>query len=410
MTGVVIVGAGLGGLRTAESLRASGYAGPVTIVGDEPHLPYNRPPLSKQALAGGIDIPGLEYRRKPSVDDVTWRLGSPAIAADLAGRTVTLADGTVLPFDGLVVASGIRPRRLPIPGPTVGRHLLRTVDDAATLREVLTPDGHLVIMGAGFIGCEVAATARRLGVDTTIVALDAEPMIRPLGEDLGAGMRRRHEEHGVRFHLGHTIDRLNGDRVDGGRVGGDAAVASVTLSDGTELPASVVLEAVGSVANVAWLDGNGLDLSDGVLTDGALQVVTDLAPVVAVGDVARHPNALFDGIARRIEHWSMPTDTGRRAGRTLAALLAGEEPDRTPFAVLPSFWSDQYDHTLQSFGMPGIATSITVAEGTPDGPCIVEYHDDSGLVGVVGVDRTADLAPYRTALLERPRVDGPAHA
>jgi NADPH-dependent 2,4-dienoyl-CoA reductase/sulfur reductase-like enzyme len=252
-------------------------------------------------------------------------------------------------------------------------------------------------MGAGFIGCETAATARRLGVDATVVALDAEPMIRPLGEELGAGMRRRHEEHGVHFHLGHTIDRFNGDD-------GHDRVASATLSDGTEIPADLVIEAVGSVANVEWLEGNDLDLSDGLLTDSAMQVATDLAPVVAVGDVARHPNALFGGIPRRIEHWSMPTETGRRAGRTLAALLAGEEPDRGPFTAMPSFWSDQYDYQLQSFGMPGIATRITVAEGTPDTPCIVEYHDDSGLVGVVAIDRTADLAPYRKELMQRSAV------
>ena len=391
MSGVVIVGAGLGALRTAESLRSSGYDGPITVVGDEAHRPYSRPPLSKEALAGGVDVARLEFRRKAAVDDVAWRLGSAAVSCDLAARTVTLDDGSVLDFDGLVVASGIRPRRLPVPGPSDGRYLLRTAEDAASIRQRLTPGSHLLVMGAGFIGSETAATARGLGVEVTVVAPDAEPMIRPLGEELGAGMRRRHEAHGVHFRLGHTVDRF----------AGDDAVASATLSDGTELPADLVIEAVGSVANIEWLQGNGLDLSDGVLTDSALQVTTDLAPVVAVGDIARHPNALFGGIPRRIEHWNMPTETGRRAGRTLAALLAGEEPDRGPFTAMPSFWSDQYHHTIQSFGMPGIATGITVAEGTPDAACIVEYHDDSGLVGVVGIDRTADLAPYRQALMQR---------
>ena len=391
MSGVVVVGGGLGGLRAAESLRSSGYAGAITVVGDEPHLPYNRPPLSKEALRGGVEIDSLLFRRKVSVDDVTWLLGTPATATDLAARTVTLVDGTVLAFDGLVAASGIRPRRLPIPGPADGRTMLRTVADAQRLRGRLAPGAHVLIMGAGFIGCETAATAHALGADVTVVALDEEPMIRPLGAELGAAMRRRHEENGVRFHLGHSVDSFHGDD----------RVRSATLSDGTELPADVVIEAVGSVPNVDWLQGNGLDLSDGVLVDSAMQVPTDLAPVVAVGDIARHPNALFGPVPRRIEHWNMPTETGRRAGQTLAALLAGTEPDRGPFTAMPAFWSDQYEYSLQSFGMPGLATRIELADGDLDAPCILEYHDDSGLVGVVGVDRTRETAPYRKQLMGR---------
>lgn len=386
-----MVGAGLGGLRVAEALRGAGYDGPITVIGDELHLPYNRPPLSKEALSDGADPDALAFRRKASVDDVTWLLGSHVSSSSLAARTVTLDDGTELPFDGLVIASGIRPRRLPIRGQTAGRHVLRTSDDANALRNELVPGAHAIIMGAGFIGCETAATARRLGAEVTVVALDEEPMVRPLGLDLGAAMRRRHEEHGVHFHLGRTIEAFNGD----------TRVESVWLSDGTELQASVVIEAVGSEANVEWLDGNGLDLSDGVLVDGGMRLATDLAPVVAVGDLARHPNALFGGLPRRIEHWNMPTETGRRAGQTLAALLAGDTPADEPFTSMPSFWSDQYDQKLQSFGMPGIADTSAVAEGTVDGPCIVEYHDASGIVGVVGINRTQDLARYRRLLLER---------
>ncbi len=391
MSGVVIVGAGLGGLRTAESLRGAGYSGPITIVGDEPHLPYNRPPLSKEALAGGIELAALAFRRKASVDDVTWLLGANAVASDLAANTVTLADGTVLAYDGLVIATGIRPRRLPIPGPSTGRHVLRTADDAQIIRAELATGAHVIIMGAGFIGCETAATCRKLGGEVTIVALDEEPMIRPLGAELGAAMRRRHEARGVQFHLGRTIESFNGDD----------RVESMSLSDGTELPATVVIEAVGSVANVQWLDGNGLDLSDGVLVDAGMRVPTESAPVVAVGDIARHPNALFPGPARRVEHWNMPTETGRRAGQTLAALLAGEQPAADPFAGMPSFWSDQYEFKLQSFGMPGIATRIELADGDADGACIAAYHDESGLVGVVGIDRTQDLSPFRKQLMER---------
>lgn len=391
MSGVVIVGAGLGGLRAAETLRSAGYAGAITVVGDEEYLPYNRPPLSKEALAGGIDVASLEFRRKPSVDDVRWLLGTPVVGSDLAARTVTLSDGTVLAFDGLVAASGIRPRRLPIPGPADGRFALRTAADALAVREYLTPGAVVIIMGAGFIGCEAAATAIKLGCTVHVVALDEEPMIRPLGAELGAAMRRRHEARGVHFHLGQTIDSFAGaDRV-----------RSVSLSDGTELPADIVIEAVGSVANTEWLRGNDLDLSDGLLTDSSMQVHTALAPLVAVGDLARHPNGHFGGVPRRIEHWNIPTETAKRAGPTLAALLRGEEPDRSPFLAMPAFWSDQYEFTLQSFGMPGIADRVEVVSGTVDEPCIVEYSDASGLVGVVGIDRTAEVAPYRKALLAR---------
>ena len=391
MSGVVIVGAGLGGLRAAETLRAAGYAGAITVVGDEEYLPYNRPPLSKEALAGGIDVASLEFRRKPSVEDVRWLLGTPVVESDLAARTVTLSDGTALPFDGLVAASGIRPRRLPIPGPADGRFALRTAADALAVREYLRPGAVVIIMGAGFIGCEAAATAIKLGCTVHVVALDEEPMIRPLGAELGAAMRRRHEARGVHFHLGQTIDSFAGaDRV-----------RSVSLSDGTELPADIVIEAVGSVANTEWLRGNELDLSDGLLTDSSMQVHTALAPLVAVGDLARHPNGHFGGVPRRIEHWNIPTETAKRAGPTLAAILRGEEPDRSPFLAMPAFWSDQYEFTLQSFGMPGIADRVEVMSGTVDEPCIVEYSDASGIVGVVGVDRTAEVAPYRKALLAR---------
>ena len=391
MSGVVIVGAGLGGLRAAETLRAAGYAGAITVVGDEAYLPYNRPPLSKEALAGGIDVASLEFRRKAIVDDVRWLLGTPVVGSDLAARTVSLSDGTVLAFDGLVAASGIRPRRLPIPGPADGRFALRTAADALAVREYLRPGAVVIIMGAGFIGCEAAATAIKLGCTVHVVALDEEPMIRPLGAELGAAMRRRHEARGVHFHLGQTIDSFAGaDRV-----------RSVSLSDGTELPADIVIEAVGSVSNTEWLRGNDLDLSDGLLTDSSMQVHTALAPLVAVGDLARHPNGHFGGVPRRIEHWNIPTETAKRAGPTLAAILRGEEPDRSPFLAMPAFWSDQYEFTLQSFGMPGIADRVEVMSGTVDEPCIVEYSDASGLVGVVGIDRTAEVAPYRKALLAR---------
>jgi len=369
---VVVVGAGLGGLRAAEALRRQNVD--VTVIGDEAYLPYNRPPLSKEALKGGVDLDGLYFRRK--VDDIDWRLGSAVTGCSLADRTVE-AGGDTYAFDGLVIASGIRPRHLPVPGPQP--EVLRTVDDAQRLRERLTPGTRLLIVGAGFIGCEVAATARGLGCEVTVTAYDSQPMVRPLGEQLGAAMRAHHETHGVRFHLGVGVAEFHDD--------------GVTLADGMRLTADVVLEAVGSVANTEWLEGNSLDLSDGVLTDKLLRAVGTDAPVVAVGDIARFPNPLFDDVPRRVEHWNMPTETGKRAGLTLAAILRGEETDGE-FRPMPSFWSDQYDYSLQSYGMPGLGEARLV-DGEWSGDCIVEYRRDDELVGVIGVNRTAEVTRYR---------------
>jgi NADPH-dependent 2,4-dienoyl-CoA reductase/sulfur reductase-like enzyme len=372
MAQVIVVGAGLGGLRAAESLRGQGFD--VMVIGDERHLPYNRPPLSKEALKGGVEVEGLHFRRKH--DDIDWRLGAPATGCSLASRMV-MVDDAAYPFDGLVIASGIRPRHLPVPGPQPP--VLRTADDALALRERLIPGASLLVVGAGFIGCEVAATARQLGCEVTVTAYDAEPMLRPLGPELGAAMKAHHEAHGVTFHLGQGVKEFHAD--------------GVTLADGTRLTADVVIEAVGSVPNVEWLQGNGLDLQDGVLTDNLMRVVGTEVPVVAVGDIARFPNPRFDDVPRRIEHWNLPTETGKRAGQTLGALLSGEEPTGD-FRPMPAFWSDQYDFSLQSYGEPALGTP-TLVDGEWSGDCIVEYLRDGEVIGVVGVNRTKDLMHYR---------------
>lgn len=380
---IVVAGASLGGLRAAEQLRAAGHTGEIVVVGDEPHPPYNRPPLSKEALATEVTLDRVAFRMRPSVADVAWRLGTPVVRADLAARTVHLADGTEIRYDGLVVATGLRPRRLDAPGTGPSRHVVRTLDDAAALRERLRPGVRAAVVGAGFIGCEVAATARTLGADVTVVAPEEQPMLRPLGARLGAELRRRHEGRGVRFLLGRTVARFTGTGLE--------------LSDGTQVAAEVVVEAVGSVPCVEWLDGNGLDLSDGVLCDGALRV-EGRPEVVAVGDVARFPNPRYDDVPRRVEHWSMPTDTARHAARTLLGQDAG------PFMPLPSFWSDQYDLRLQSFGAPGLGDDVRVLEGDLGGEAVVGYHRDGRLVGVVMLGAARRQAHYRGLLLDDARV------
>ncbi|MFG2969816.1 NAD(P)/FAD-dependent oxidoreductase [Streptomyces sp. NPDC048288] len=389
---IVVAGASMAGLRAAEQLRAAGWSGAITLVGDEPHMPYNRPPLSKEVLAGKAPFDSLAFRPRASVSDVEWRLGRKVVAADLDRRTVRLDDGDALSYDGLVVATGMRPRRLACPGPSAGRHTVRTLDDAQGLREALIrPGARVVVVGAGFIGCEVAATAVALGVaEVTVVDPLPLPMGGPLGELLGRALLKRHEDRGVRFALGTGVAGFTGDD----------RVTGVVLGDGSVLPADVVVESVGSVANTEWLDGNGLDLTDGVLTDAYLRV-GGRPDVVAVGDVARFPNARYDGVPRRVEHWCIPTDTAKHAARTL---VGDAEP--APFAPLPTFWSDQHDFRLQSFGAPGLGQDdVRILDGDPDGDVLVGYHRDGRLVGVValgGQAVAASAARYRAELLRQP--------
>src|SRR4051794_1711530 len=268
---VVVVGAGLAGLRTAEALRSQGYVDPIAVVGDEPWRPYNRPPLSKEALAGEFQHElaheRLAYRVRKAAADVEWRLGSRVERADPENRRVELADGTSLAYDALVAATGVTARRLAVPGPPpsaeAGRHVIRTLDDALALRAALIRGARVVVLGAGFIGCEVAATARGLGCEVDSVAIDPLPMIRPLGPMLAAELRRRHEERGVRFHLSTAVVAFEGDE----------RVTGVELADGSILAADVVVEALGSRPAVGWLEGHGFDLTDGVLADGALRPV-----------------------------------------------------------------------------------------------------------------------------------------
>lgn len=388
---VVVVGASIAGLRAAEAVRKAGFTGDVVVIGDEPHMPYNRPPLSKEALAGTMDPARLIFRVPKVAQDVEWRLGTTVAAADLTARTVTLTDGSTLDWSGLVIASGLRPRMLPLPGPESGRHVMRTIGDMDSLRAVLRPGTRLVIIGAGFVGCEVAATARTLGAEVDVVAPEAVPVERPLRAAVGHVLRQRHETEGVRFHLGTVpVEYLGTDRVD-----------AVRLRDGSTLPADFVVEAVGCTPNTEWLAGNDLDLTNGVLCDNRLRV-PDRPDVVACGDVARFPNPLFDDVPRRVEHWTMANDTARKAGAVLGRHLVGEAPDETPFAPVPTFWSDQYDLRLQSFGSVELGgDDVRVLEKDPAGGLVVGYHRAGDLVGVVVIDLPARYGHYRALISSR---------
>ena len=385
----------MGGLRAAEGVRKAGYVGEIVVIGEEPHMPYNRPPLSKQALHAEPDLASLTFRIPRAAKDVQWLLGRRVSSADLTAHTVTVDGGDTLDWRGLVVASGLRPRTLTLPGPTGGRQVIRTVQDALALRASMTPGTRMVIVGAGFIGCEVAATARSLDVEVDVVAPEAVPMDRPLGRRLGAALQRRHEARGVRFHLGVVPVEFLGSAQEKDRVAG------VRLSDDTVLPADIVVEAVGCTPNVEWLAGNGLDLRDGLLCDNQLRV-EGRPDVVACGDLARFPNLLFDDVPRRVEHWTMVTDTARKAGHTLGSYLAAAALDVAPFRPVPSFWSDQYELRIQSFGAVNLgADDVRVLEGDLDGDVAVGYHRDGVLVGVVMVGLGGRHAHYRDLFTAR---------
>jgi 3-phenylpropionate/trans-cinnamate dioxygenase ferredoxin reductase component len=369
---IVVAGAGLAGLRTAEALRRHGWEGTVTIIGDEPHLPYTRPPLSKKLLAEGGDHASVELRRREEEHETEWLLGLAVAGVDLERKVVGLDDGSELAYDGLVVATGVRARRLP-PAVGAGTTVLRSLDDALALEPRLVPGARVVVIGAGFIGCEVAATALGRGCEVSVVAVDEEPMQVPLGTGVGAELRRRHTEAGIGFHLGVGVSSID--------------PAGVDLADGTRLEADVIVEAIGSVPNTEWLAGNGLDLTDGVECDAFLRP-GGVAGVVAVGDVARFPNAGpggaggLDGVPRRIEHWQVAVDTAMYAARVLLADLAGTAWDQ-PFGTLPTFWSDQGALSLRAVGQPGLGEETEVLEGDLSGEVAVGYRREGRLVGVV---------------------------
>ncbi|CAB4533879.1 unannotated protein [freshwater metagenome] len=391
---VVIVGASMGGLRAAEALRRFGYLGPITAIGDEPYAPYNRPPLSKDVLKGEVSHEAVAFPQRPATADVNWVLGTRVVSADVVNSTVTDDTGLVHPFSALIVATGLRPKRLQVSnGDLAGRHAVRTLDDAMALRAELVPGANVVILGAGFIGCEVAATARLLGCSVTVVAPGSHPINRPLGRMLAAEIKRRHEAQGVQFRMKTTVEDLLGeDRVSG-----------VILDSGEVLPCDVFIEAIGSHANTEWLEGNELDLTDGVLTDAALRAVRTDGSVVenvyAIGDVARFANPIFDDVPRRVEHWNIPTDSAKRVGQVLAAQLAGEDASALlaeAFAPIPSFWSDQYDIHLLAFGLLGLADEIKLLHGEIEGDCVFGYYRESRMVGVAGIGMRSTVQGYRS--------------
>jgi len=385
MEQVVVVGASLAGLRAAEAVREQGHDGALVVVGEETHPPYTRPPLSKQLLAGAMEREKVDLRWREV--DARWRLGVRADGLDPHRRRVVLAGGEQLPYDGLVVATGCRPRQWPRAGELPpGVFTLRHVEDALALREALRRGGRLVVVGAGFIGCEVAATARSLGVEVVLCDIARTPMA-SLGPELGAACAALQLDHGVELVLGRAIDGFEG-------VG---RLERVRMADGSHFDADVALVALGAIPNIEWLQHSGLDVSQGLGCDATCTAVGS-PDIVGAGDVATWPHPLADGELVRVEHWSNAAEQGLLAGANLVRPV----DERVVYDSVPSFWSDQYDVKVQSVGFPGRAERVRMLEGSiAERRFVAAGERDGRLVAAVGFNAARRMPWYRRQIAQR---------
>ncbi|MFG2028749.1 NAD(P)/FAD-dependent oxidoreductase [Streptomyces sp. NPDC048825] len=362
MKRIVVVGASAAGLAAAETLRREGYDGTLTLIGDEPHPPYDRPPLSKQILSGEWTAGRLPLRPEDDLGALRLdlRLGLAATGLDVADRTVGLADGSRVPYDGLIVATGVRPRRLP----GEGAHVLRTLDDALALRDRLKPGSRLVVVGAGFLGAEAAAVARRLGAEVTLLEPAPVPLAHAVGTEIGQLLSRAHLDRGVGLRTGVTVTEVTEE--------------GVRLADGEVVEADEILVAIGSQPNTEWLADSGLGVGDGVICDKYCEAARG---VYAAGDVARWYNPLF-GTSMRIEHRTNAAEQGMAAARNLLAAPQA----RKPFAPVPYFWSDQYDMKIQAYGYLRGHDEVTIVDGElAERRFIAAYRTGEKLTGALAV-------------------------
>jgi 3-phenylpropionate/trans-cinnamate dioxygenase ferredoxin reductase component len=369
---IVVVGASLAGLSAARTLRGEGFAGQVTVVGDETHLPYDRPPLSKQFL-GGLDE--LTDLGSADVANVEWILGVAAVGLDVQARTLALSDGRTLRFDGLVITTGASPRRLPGFDKS-GVHTIRTASDAADFRRALAGDSpRVALIGAGFIGAEIASTCITLGLPVTMIEVEPVPFGRTLGVAVGAELSQLYISKGVDLRAGRSIKQVLGDE----------HVTGLELDDGSVIEADVVVLSVGVVPATTWLESSGLPLDNGVICDDTLQVAPG---IVAAGDVARWPNERL-GEFRRVEHWENAITSGGHAARTLLG-------SRDKYNPIPWVWSDQFGFKLQFVGS-SINHEEVFLESSLDseGRLIALYRKEDRLIGACGIRRSKAVLSLR---------------
>jgi len=362
---VVIVGAGLGAVRVAEQLRQRGHRGPITVLGAEPHLPYDRPPLSKQVLRGERNTTAF-----PDVDrlDVRWVLGTRVASLDVSLNRVVADDGQAYGYDVLVLAPGGRPRTLPGVDIGSGVHVLRTIDDALALREFIRMDGRLIVIGAGFIGCEIAASARQIGSNVDLIEALPAPLIRVLGSKAASRVTALHDAHGVRLHVGATVAEILRSR--------EGRVCGVRLGNGSVIDGSDVVVGIGIIPDVDWLAESGVELQDGIVCDSSGR--TSVPNILALGDAAQWWHDLV-GNHRRVEHW---TTTADQAAVVASTIL--QDPTESParLGAAPYFWSDQYDIKIQGIGF--IDPSDHLDELSIRGRTVLLYSRDGIVCGVVG--------------------------
>ena len=387
---IAVVGASLAGLRAVETLRRKGFDGTITLIGAEPHLPYDRPPLSKEILTGTWDVDRLPLRREDYAElDLDLRLGRRGVALDVAEQRVQLDDGASVAYDGLVIATGSAPRELPGTPPLEGIHLLRTLDDALAIRAGLSKGPRVAIVGAGFIGAEVASSCRARGLEVTLIEALEVPLLRGLGRELGAVCAELHREEGVDLRTGVGVEGF----------AGSGRVESLRLSDGSAVPADLVVVGIGVAPVTDWLGSSGLELADGVVCDATC--ATRAPAVVAAGDVARWYNPLFEQ-QMRAEHWTNAVEQGVAAAETL---LAGPEAAE-PFAPVPFVWSDQYGVKIQVAGQVRPDDEVKLIAGSiPERKFTVLFGRAGRLSGVLAFNRPRDVIKYRRLLADRPSWD-----
>lgn len=366
MSDIVIVGGGLAGFKTAEALHVGGHRGSITVLGSEQHEPYDRPPLSKQVLRGERDA---IFLHQPHVLELPIHLLTGVAATGLDDHAVVLEGGERLSFDHAVIATGAKVKTIPAVPQKAGVFYLRTLDDALSLRAAVGEGTTVVVVGGGFIGCEVAASLRLMGASVTLVEPLEALLVGPLGPELAAEMVETHEQHGVTVRAGVGVS---------GITGGDH-VTGVVISDGTVLAADVVVVGVGVTPDVAWLEGSGVALDDGVLVDAQLR--TSVPDVFAAGDVARWDDVAL-GDRTRAEHWSNATEMAE----TVAANILGGQAVHSP---VPYFWSDQYDVKIQSIGWTAGSDARRVLRAGPKQRRMVLYGRDGALWGVTGLNAAA---------------------
>jgi len=383
---VVVVGGSLAGLRTVEALRRRGFAGRLVLVGEEPERPYDRPPLSKELLRGDREPDQIRLSKPEAFEklELDLRLGVRATALDPGARRVTLADGEALSYDGLVIATGAAARPLPGAPPRAGLFTLRTLADALALRAELARSPRVAVVGAGFIGAEVAATCRRRGLEVTLVEPLATPMARVLAPAIGEVCAGAHRDEGVDLRLGVGVaEVIGGERVEGLR-----------LSDGSRVPADVVVVGIGAMPATDWLASSGLEIDDGVVCDATC--ATRAPDVVAVGDVARWHHEGY-GEHVRIEHWTNAVEQADAA----AARLLGGESHCEPFTPIPFVWSDQYDLKIQAAGRIAPDDEVFIAHGSLAERRFVALFGRGGrLRGALAINRVRPLMGYRRMMRE----------